>query len=173
MGENGLLDAIGELFYPGVVGRRTPERHLDGHGAGHVCLEVPDEESVLRSVEELTRRHGSPRALAVDGAVDPAVTERTGLPLLAPFGERVVEMRARMYGGRWVGYGTVRDDHGGTRPVVLVSKRRPPTADEFRMLTDPEHPHSIAEALDAHWFDGYEDPDPERCRGTGARVGGR
>ncbi|MEV6109181.1 hypothetical protein AB0M28_31415 [Streptomyces sp. NPDC051940] len=68
----------------------------------------------------------------MDGYTDPSVTGRTGLALLAPFGERIVEMRAWAYGGRWIGCGITRTDHG-ERTVVLVAQREDPTAG----LTEP------------------------------------
>lgn len=71
--------------------------------------------------DALNARYGPARNLAMGGYLDPTVTERTGLPLLAPFADRVVEMRAWAYGGRWIGCGTVR--HGeDVRPVVLVAE---------------------------------------------------
>ncbi|WP_055588041.1 SMI1/KNR4 family protein [Peterkaempfera griseoplana] len=127
-----LLDALVEPLYQGALDHlRRPRCEVDGHRAGHTCLDVPDFESLFLLAEELSCRHGSPRALAVDGDVDPAVNDRSGLPLLAPFGARLVSMRAWMYGGRWVGCGTVRGDDGDTRPVALVAERRLPEPDEL------------------------------------------
>ncbi|MFD8193104.1 SMI1/KNR4 family protein [Streptomyces wuyuanensis] len=132
MDENGLLDAVGELLYPDVMNHlRTPECEQDGHEDGHACLDVPDTKAMHQLAEELTRRHGNPRTLAANGVVGPTVSRRSGLPLLTPFGERVVEMRAWSYGGRWVGCGMVRGDGGTTCPVVLVAERRLPALDEL------------------------------------------
>ncbi|MFD8543040.1 hypothetical protein [Streptomyces sp. NPDC059649] len=64
----------------------------------------------------------------MDGYADPTVTPRTGLPLLTPFGERLVEMRAWAHGGRWIGCGAARFDDG-IRPVVLVAEGQDPAAD--------------------------------------------
>ncbi|MGG7572462.1 hypothetical protein [Streptomyces sirii] len=78
--------------------------------------------------EALSGRYGQPRNLAVDGYADPTVTRRTGLGLLAPFGERLVEMRAWAHGSRWIGCGSARFDDG-IRPVVLVAEGQDPAAD--------------------------------------------
>lgn len=132
MDECELLDAVGALLYPDVMNHlRAPECAQDGHGGGHACLNVRDTKALRQLVEELTRRHGRPHTLAAKGVVDPTVSTRSGLPLLTPFGERIVEMRAWKYGGRWAGCGIVRDDDGTTRPVVLVAERRLPALDNL------------------------------------------
>ncbi|MFF8612005.1 SMI1/KNR4 family protein [Streptomyces sp. NPDC015350] len=91
-----------------------------GHGEDPVRL--PTDESVdFRALSRvLSSRYGQSRNLAMGGYVDPTVTGRTGAPLLAPFGDRVVEMRAWRHAGRWIGCGAVRTD-GVVRPVVLVT----------------------------------------------------
>ncbi|QDI69327.1 hypothetical protein CD934_11890 [Streptomyces calvus] len=111
----------------------TPVCGRHGQAPGHVCL-VPTAETGLAEIglaeleEAIGSRFGEPRSLARRGAVDPAVSARTGLPLLAPFGERTVEMRAWAYGDRWIGCGTARDDDGDgdVRVVVLVAERPGP-----------------------------------------------
>ncbi|MFF9566190.1 hypothetical protein [Streptomyces sp. NPDC014685] len=85
---------------------------------------LPTDESVdFRALSRvLSSRYGQARNLAMGGYVDPTVTVRTGALLLAPFGDRVVEMRAWNHAGRWIGCGAVRAD-GAVRPVVLVAGR--------------------------------------------------
>lgn len=65
-----------------------------GHGADHACL--PADEAVdLRALsKELTVQYGRLRNLAMDEYVDPTVIGRNGAPLLTPFEDQVVEMRA-------------------------------------------------------------------------------
>jgi len=62
------------------------------------------------------------------GYVDPTVTERTGLPLLAPFAGELVEMRGWASGSRWIGCGVVRAGDG-EQVVVLVAERAAPLPD--------------------------------------------
>ncbi|MFE6028119.1 hypothetical protein [Streptomyces niveus] len=107
-----------------------------GHPPGHVCLDSSDGNDLALFQEALRRRYGRPRTLAMDGFADPTVGVRTGLPLLAPFGKRIVEMRAWAHAGRWIGCGTVRlggdggdGDGDGVRMVALVAERADPAAD--------------------------------------------
>ena len=71
--------------------------------------------------------YGRPRAPVVDGRPDPAVTERSGLPLLEPFGERLVEMHAWACRGRWIGCGTTCTIDG-LRLILLLAERADPSA---------------------------------------------
>ncbi|GAA3797949.1 SMI1/KNR4 family protein [Streptomyces phyllanthi] len=120
-----LLSAVLDLTRPGSDDLRCDEA---GHPAGHMCL-VPSDENDLASLQEaLSLRYGQPRNLAMDGYADPTVTPRSGLPLLTPFGERIVEMRAWAYGSRWIGCGTARFDDDA-RLVMLVAEREDPAAD--------------------------------------------
>ncbi|MFF8972234.1 hypothetical protein [Streptomyces sp. NPDC014995] len=77
-------------------------------------------------LEEFSRRYGRPRNLAMGGYVDPTVTERTGLPLLAPFAGEMVELRGWASGSRWIGCGAVRAGDG-EQLVVLVAEQAPPS----------------------------------------------
>ncbi|MFC9325677.1 hypothetical protein [Kitasatospora sp. NPDC057015] len=120
-----LLAAVHRLTWPGKGGLDCDEA---GHPSGHVCLEPTDENDLSALREALCARYGRPRNLAMGGYVDPTVTARTGLPLLTPFGERVVEMGAWAYGGRWIGCGTVRFGDA-VRTVALVAEREVPAAD--------------------------------------------
>jgi hypothetical protein len=82
--------------------------------------------------ETLSGRYGQPRDLVTTGGhADPTVTERTGAPLLAPFGDQVVEMRAWAYADRWIGCGAVRSGGAGgdVRPVLVVTERVTPQPD--------------------------------------------
>ncbi|MEV5442604.1 SMI1/KNR4 family protein [Streptomyces sp. NPDC052644] len=125
MDEQELLDAVAAVARPGgrelVCGR-------PGHQAGHVCLTVPGTVDLSVLLKEFNRRHGQLRNLAMGGYVDPTVTERTGLPLLAPFAGELVEMRAWASGSRWIGCGAVRAGDG-EQLVVLVAERAAPSPD--------------------------------------------
>ncbi|MCP3817492.1 hypothetical protein NLX86_04875 [Streptomyces sp. A3M-1-3] len=125
MSEQELLSAVHRLAHPGTGDLECEEA---GHPAGHVCLTPSDGNSLAGLQEALSGRYGKPRNLAMGGYADPTVTARTGLPLLAPFGERLVEMRAWAYGGRLIGCGTARFDDG-IRLVVLVTEREDLMAD--------------------------------------------
>jgi hypothetical protein len=105
---------------------------LAGHASGHVCVPTaaPDDGTFRALLPQLRELYGRPRNLAMNGDVDPTVTARTGLPLLTAFDggeERVVELRAWPYRGRWIGCGTVQNGDV-LRTVVLVADRFPPRA---------------------------------------------
>ncbi|UNZ17594.1 SMI1/KNR4 family protein [Streptomyces sp. 891-h] len=125
MDERELLEAVTSLVRPGgrelVCGR-------SGHPAGHVCLAVSGAIDLSTLVKEFSRRYGQLRNLAMGGCTDPTVTERTGLPLLAPFAGELVEMRGWAYGSRWIGCGVVRAGDG-ERLVALVAERAAPSPD--------------------------------------------
>lgn len=120
-----ILSAVQRLAWPGTGDLVCGEA---GHRAGHVCLAPADGIDLPGLQGALSGRYGRPRNLAMDGYADPTVTGRTGLPLLAPFGERIVEMRAWAHAGRWIGCGTARFDDG-VRTVALVAEREDPAAD--------------------------------------------
>ncbi|MCX4823585.1 SMI1/KNR4 family protein [Streptomyces sp. NBC_01142] len=120
-----LLSAVHHLAWPGTGDLACDEA---GHSAGHVCLAPSDENNLSVLQEALSGRYGRPRTLAMGGFADPTVNDRTGLPLLAPFGDRIVEMRAWAHAGRWIGCGTARYDDG-VRIVALVAEREDPAAD--------------------------------------------
>ncbi|MGW0928826.1 hypothetical protein [Streptomyces sp. NPDC002644] len=123
-----LLSAVDRLTRTDA-GRLRCE--VAGHLAGHTCL-VADGSGFPALRQELRRaltaRFGRSRSLAMGGYADPRATDRTGLPLLAPFGGRVVEMRAWTDVGRWIGCGAARLD-GGVRTVVVVAEREDPAVD--------------------------------------------
>ncbi|MEV7520171.1 SMI1/KNR4 family protein [Streptomyces sp. NPDC091371] len=120
-----LLSAVFGIARPGP-GELTCDEA--GHPAGHSCLTPPEEYDLPTLQEVLRGGLGQPRNLASGGFVDPTVSPRTGLPLLAPFGDRLVEMRAWAYGGRWIGCGTARFGEE-VRPVLLVAEREDPAAE--------------------------------------------
>lgn len=129
LGRDDLLSVVHWLAAAPGAGELVCQRA--GHPAGHVCLSPSAEIGLLALQEELSGRYGQPRNLAMGGYADPTVTARTGLPLLAPFGDRIVEMRGWAYGGSWIGCGVARTDGGGdgVRLVVLVAEREDPAAD--------------------------------------------
>ncbi|WP_407916697.1 hypothetical protein [Kitasatospora sp. NE20-6] len=120
-----LLAAVHRLAWPNTGKLECDEV---GHLSGHVCLAPSDENNLSALREALSGRYGQPRNLAMGGYVDPTVTDRTGLPLLTPFGERIVQMGAWTYGGRWIGCGTVRFGNS-VRTLALVAEREDPAAD--------------------------------------------
>lgn len=121
-----LLSAVHRLVAPGT-GDLACE--APGHRAGHICL-VPSGALGLPELQEaLSGRFGEPRNIAMGGCAAPNVSARTGLPLLAPFGERIVEMRAWAYADRWIGCGTARTGDGDIMLVVVVAEREDPAAD--------------------------------------------
>lgn len=129
MNEKELLSSLHGLVWPdtGKLDCRSA-----GHGAGHTCLTIPDGAGLSELVDTLSDWYGEPRTLVSEGRADPAVSKRTGLPLIASFGdgERVVEMRAWAFGGRWIGCGVVRVD-GEARLVVVLAPRTTPAPDEL------------------------------------------
>ncbi|MGA5515266.1 SMI1/KNR4 family protein [Streptomyces pseudogriseolus] len=126
MDEGELLEDVGSLV-------RSAGRELvcgrGGHGAGHVCLTVPDGVELRTLRARFSRRYGQLRNLVMGGHTDPKVTERTGLPLLAPFAGELTEMRGWAFGNRWIGCGAVRGGDG-EQLVVLVAERDAPPSDE-------------------------------------------
>ncbi|MEV4332821.1 hypothetical protein AB0K02_20145 [Streptomyces sp. NPDC049597] len=129
LGRDDLLSVVHRLTAAPGAGDLVCQR--TGHPAGHVCLSPSAEIGLAALQEALGGRYGQQRNLAMGGHADPTVTVRTGLPLLAPFGDRIVEMRGWAYGGSWIGCGVARTDGGGdgVRLVVLVAEREDPAAD--------------------------------------------
>ncbi|MBL3669857.1 hypothetical protein JL475_28510 [Streptomyces sp. M2CJ-2] len=119
IGRDELLDAVTPLV---ARGPQPLECGVAGHGAGHLCLAVSGKVTLADLVEEISRRYGPSRNLAMGGHADPTVDATAGLPLLTPFGNHVVDMRAWAYGSWWIGAGTVDGDDGARR-VVLVAER--------------------------------------------------
>ncbi|MEV6104678.1 SMI1/KNR4 family protein [Streptomyces sp. NPDC051940] len=102
----------------------------EGHGSGHVCLAEAEDVGFPALLDEMSRHFGVPRNLATDGYVDPTLTERTGLPVVDPVREQIVELRAWSYGNAWVACGIVRVGDG-TRSVALVAERHAVAPDEL------------------------------------------
>ncbi|MEV0407335.1 hypothetical protein [Actinoallomurus sp. NPDC050550] len=120
-----LVKAVHQLAWVDTGELRCAEA---GHAAGHVCLAVSAGASLSVLLEELRKWYGRPRTLVMDGHRDPAVTGRSGLPLLEPFGERLVEIHAWACRGRWIGCGTTRTDDD-LRLILLLAERAEPAMD--------------------------------------------
>lgn len=158
MDEQGLLAAVHAAV---DLEQRVPLCEQMDHGLGHACLTVDDDVDPTALGKALSSRYGSPRNLAAGGYVDPTVTERTGAPLLTPFGDRLVAMRAWLYADRWIGCGAVRvdgDGDGDVRPVVLVAERAIPEPEGTR-----EDPEEIP--ADTSWVDRVVAVRPRRAGG--------
>ncbi|MFB7574544.1 hypothetical protein [Streptomyces sp. NPDC056165] len=112
IGRDELLDAVTRLV---ARGPQPLECGVAGHGAGHVCLALSGQVALADLVEEISRRYGPSRNLAMGGYADPSVDATTGLPLLSPFGKHVVDMRAWAYGSWWIGAGTADGGDGVRR----------------------------------------------------------
>ncbi|GAA3014583.1 SMI1/KNR4 family protein [Streptomyces lactacystinicus] len=70
--------------------------------------------------------------------MDPALDDGSGLPLVAPFAGRLVELCGWVVGGRWIGCGIVRDNGGAGSHLVGVSARRVDAATAFLPAGDAE-----------------------------------
>ncbi|OMI39258.1 hypothetical protein [Streptomyces sparsogenes] len=129
MNEDELLPTVHGLVWPDTG---KLECRAAGHAPGHLCLTIGGEAALDTLVEQLGDGYGEPRTLVSEGRADSSVSERTGLPLLTPFGEgeRVLEMRAWAFGGRWIGCGAVRVG-GEARLVVVVAPRTTPAPEEL------------------------------------------
>ncbi|MFI0715794.1 hypothetical protein ACH4SK_35270 [Streptomyces inhibens] len=125
MNEETLLNSVHSLAWPP---RQELQCSMRGHGAGHICRMGSAEVTLPPLVETLSGRYGSPRNLATGGFIDPTVTEQRGLPLLRPFGTAVLEMRAWILGGSWIGCGEI-DTGEGRRVVLIIATRPAPVAD--------------------------------------------
>jgi hypothetical protein len=68
---------------------------------------------------------GRARSLALDGFVDPTVSEKLGLPLLEPFGDELVELAGWAYRAHWIGLGRIAVG-SGTQPIVVIADRPDP-----------------------------------------------
>ncbi|GAA3368815.1 hypothetical protein GCM10020367_08690 [Streptomyces sannanensis] len=93
-------------------------------------FDAPDGTGLQELVAEISRRVGRHRNLVAGGFTDPSLTERTGLPLVEPFGEELLEMRGWAYRSHWIGCGRVASPEGG-RTVVVVGHREDPAAVGF------------------------------------------
>ncbi|MFD0398454.1 hypothetical protein ACFVHI_10290 [Kitasatospora sp. NPDC127121] len=91
-----------------------------------------------RLVEALRPRWGSSRNLATGGFVDPTLDGDSGLPLVAPFAGRLVELCGWAVGERWIGCGIVRDNDGGAPHLVAVTARRADPATACLLAEDGE-----------------------------------
>lgn len=90
------------------VRRRDPEDdRLVLAGGSPVVLDAPEGTVLKELLAEVGRWAGAPRNLAMGGFTDPSLTERTGLPLVEPFGDELQEMRGWPCESHWIGCGTV------------------------------------------------------------------
>ncbi|MFC9931738.1 hypothetical protein [Streptomyces sp. NPDC127190] len=88
-------------------------------------FEAPEGMGFQELVAEVARWAGQPRNLAMGGYVDPTLTERTGLPLVEPFGDELLDLRGWGRQAHWIGCGRVGAS-GGERVVVVVARRADP-----------------------------------------------
>ncbi|WP_445528329.1 hypothetical protein [Streptomyces cyslabdanicus] len=99
-------------------------------GGPPVILEAPGGTSLKELLAEVGRWAGRPRNLAADGFTDPSLTERTGLPLVEPFGDELQEMRGWAYKSHWIGCGSIGTSHR-ERVVVVIAHREDPAVTGF------------------------------------------
>lgn len=92
-----------------------------------VVLEAPKGTGFAELVEAVGCRAGQPRQLISGGLTVSAITERTGLPLVEPFGEELRDMHGWPYWSHWIGCGQVHRA-GQTHSVVVVAERVDPAA---------------------------------------------
>ncbi|MGW1087163.1 hypothetical protein ACWD4L_12600 [Streptomyces sp. NPDC002596] len=92
-----------------------------------VVLEAPKGTGFAELVEAVGCRAGQPRQLISGGLTVSAINERTGLPLVEPFGEELRDMHGWPYWSHWIGCGQVHRA-GQTHSVVVVADRADPAA---------------------------------------------
>ncbi|WP_225821472.1 hypothetical protein [Streptomyces naphthomycinicus] len=91
-----------------------------------VIMDAPDGTDLHELVAGLGSWAGRHRNLAAGAFVDPSLTERTGLPLVEPFGAgELLEMRGWGHRNRWLGCGLVASPHG-PRTVAVIAHREDP-----------------------------------------------
>lgn len=95
-----------------------------------VILEAPQGTRLEELLAEIGCWAGRPRNLAADGFTDTSLTERTGLPLVEPFGDELLELRGWAHRSHWVGCGSVRTANR-ERVVVVVAHRDDPAVTGF------------------------------------------
>ncbi|HCA85815.1 MAG TPA: hypothetical protein DEQ61_10140 [Streptomyces sp.] len=104
----------------------TVNELLDQLGSGDSYMYLPSDLDPQDLTDLFDGRYGAPHTLVVDGFTDPTVDESRGAPLLVPFEDRAVTIRAWAYGDQWVGTGTARDTEGVERPVLVGAHREVP-----------------------------------------------
>ncbi|WP_432025729.1 hypothetical protein [Streptomyces sp. 1222.5] len=109
-------------------------RRIEGHPPDRdrpVIMENPQGTDLHALVAAIGSWAGQHRNLAAGGFVDPTLTERTGLPLVEPFGAgELLEMRGWGYRHRWIGCGLVASPHG-PRTVAVIAHREDPASAGF------------------------------------------
>ncbi|GGW62193.1 hypothetical protein GCM10010503_44300 [Streptomyces lucensis JCM 4490] len=108
--------------------RKTTDSSLAG--GSPVVLDAPEGTVLKELLAEVGRWAGAPRNLAMGGFTDPSLTERTGLPLVEPFGDELQEMRGWPCESHWIGCGTVGTPHG-ERVVAVIAHREEPAVTGF------------------------------------------
>lgn len=99
-------------------------------GTATTVVDAPDGTDLAELVAEVGRRAGRPRNLAAGGFTDPSLTERTGRPLVEPFGRELLEMRGWAHKSRWIGCGRLTGP-AGLRTVIVVAPREDPATAGF------------------------------------------
>lgn len=109
-------------------------RRIEGHPPDRdrpVIMENPQGTDLHALVAAFGSWAGQHRNLAAGGFVDPTLTERTGLPLVEPFGAgELLEMRGWGYRHRWIGCGLVASPPG-PRTVAVIAHREDPASAGF------------------------------------------
>ncbi|MET8582235.1 hypothetical protein ABZX39_15300 [Streptomyces collinus] len=96
-----------------------------------VIMEAPQGTDLPDLVAAFGSWAGQHRNLAAGGFIDPTLAERTGLPLVEPFGAgELLEMRGWGYRNRWIGCGLVTSPHG-PRAVAVIAHREDPASAGF------------------------------------------
>ncbi|MFF4548456.1 hypothetical protein [Streptomyces sp. NPDC001435] len=120
MGISAFVDSV----WRGIEGN-PPDRDQP------VVMEAPQGTDLHELVAEIGSWAGQHRNLAAGAFVDPSLTERTGLPLVEPFGAgELFEMRGWGYRNRWVGCGMVASPQG-PRTVAVIAHREDPASAGF------------------------------------------
>ena len=145
MGTNAFVDSVWHL-----INGNPPK--LDEP----LILEAPPRTDPHELVAEFGQWAGQYRNLAAGGFVDPSLTERTGLPLVEPFGAgELVEMRGWGYRNRWIGCGLVAFPDG-PRAVAVIAHREDWPAIEAELGTRlPSDYKDIVDLFGAGSFDEY------------------
>ncbi|WP_156178913.1 hypothetical protein [Saccharothrix sp. ST-888] len=108
-----------------------------GQSCNVVCLESETKQTdtaeefltagLISLIDVLRTRWGQPQNLVMDEFADPSLDEDRGLPLVAAFGDRLIELSGWAVRDRWVGCGIARSDDGtALHLVAAVAERADP-----------------------------------------------
>ncbi|WP_327137422.1 hypothetical protein OG585_27510 [Streptomyces sp. NBC_01340] len=118
MGTNAFVDSVWRWINGNPPHRDEP-----------IIMEAPQGTDLHELVAEFSQWAGQQRNLAAGGFIDPSLTERTGLPLVEPFGAgTLLEMRGWGYRHRWVGSGLAASPDGLRAVAVIAHREDPATA---------------------------------------------